>query len=155
LKRARALANEARAERKAGRDPRSALAKPETLKAICEEWASRETSRLRTGAERHAILVRLVYPPLGDRPITEVRRSDIMRMLDHIADTRGPAMADRTLAIIRSIFNWYASRSDDFHSPIVRGMSRIKPNERARSRILSDDELRLVWNVAGDQGAFG
>src|SRR5262249_40958840 len=34
LARARTLADEARAELEAGRDPRSALAKPETLKAI-------------------------------------------------------------------------------------------------------------------------
>jgi len=155
LKRARTLADEARASLKAGHDPRTVLAKPDTLRSVCEEWGFRESARLRTGAERHAILVRLVYPTLGARPISEIRRSDIVRLLDTISDERGPAMADRTLAILRSILNWYASRSDDFHSPIVRGMARIKSRERARSRILTDDELRLVWSVAGNQGAFG
>ena len=52
-------------------------------------------------------------------------------------------MADRTLAIIRKIMNWHASRSDDFRSPITRGMARTKPQERARSRILTDDELQV------------
>jgi integrase len=51
--------------------------------------------------------------------------------------------------------NWYASRSDDFRSPIVRGMSRSKPHERARTRILTDDEIRVVWQAAEGQGAFG
>jgi integrase len=31
---------------------------------------------------------------------------------------------------------------------IVRGMARTKPYERARSRVLSDDELRAVWTTA-------
>jgi hypothetical protein len=54
-------------------------------------------------------------------------------------------MADRTLAVIRKIMNWHASRSDDFRSPIVRGMAQTKSSERARERIFSDDELRAVW----------
>jgi integrase len=57
-------------------------------------------------------------------------------------------MADQTLAIVRRILNWHASRSDEFRSPIVRGMARTKPSERERERVLSDDELRLVWKVA-------
>jgi integrase len=62
-------------------------------------------------------------------------------------------MADRTLAVIRQILNWHATRSDDFRSPIVRGMARVKPKERERT--LSDDELRVIWKVAGEgEGPF-
>ena len=159
LGKARDRADEAREalEAKPPIDPRIALAPPppETLRAVCEEWAEREGANLRTGNDRKAALVRLVYKPLGDRPIAEVRRSEIVRLLDRIEDERGPAMADKTLAYIRSVFNWYASRSDDFRSPIVRGMARTKSHERARARILSDDELRIVWRAAEGQGAFG
>jgi integrase len=155
LARARTRADEARAELEAGRDPRLALARPETLRSICEEWATREAGALRTGKDRHAALVRLVYPTLGDRPIGDIRRSDIVRLLDRIADERGPVMADRTLAIIRRVLNWYELRNDDFSSPIRRGMSRTKTHERARARVLTDDELRTVWRTAEGQGAFG
>jgi integrase len=64
-------------------------------------------------------------------------------------------MADGVLSFLRRVFNWHASRSDDFASPIVRGMSRTRPKERARERVLSDDELRIVWAVAGRRGIFG
>ena len=63
-------------------------------------------------------------------------------------------MADRTLAIVRRILNWHASRSDDFRSPIVRGMARTKPKARARERTLTDDELRIIW-AAASSGPFG
>jgi len=67
-------------------------------------------------------------------------------------------MADRALAIIRALFNWHATRTDDFRSPIVRGMARTKTKERARTRVLNDDELRAVWTAAGETappfGAF-
>jgi integrase len=98
--------------------------------------------------QRQAVLERLVYPKLGARPIDEIKRSDIVRLLDRIDDERGPVAADQALAFIRRIMSWHASRSDEFRSPIVRGMARTKPRERARSRVLTDDELRAVWTAA-------
>jgi integrase len=147
LAKAHTLADEARAVLEASKDPRTALAKPETFKAICEEWAEREGVSLRTGDARKATLERLVYPPLGNRPIEEIRRNEIVRVLDRIEDDSGPVMADQTLAFMRRVFNWHASRSDDFRSPIVRGMARTKPKTRARKRVLADDELRDIWKA--------
>ena len=46
--------------------------------------------------------------------------------------------------------NWYALRSEDYASPMVRGM---KYETNARDRKLSDDELRLIWNAC--EGTFG
>ena len=155
LARAHTRVDEARAAIEDGRDPRSMFAKPETLRAICEEWIDREADRLRTGEDRKARLERLVYPTLGDLPIDDIRRSDIVRWLDRVEDENGPAAADQALAFVRRVFNWYATRNDDFRSPIVRGMSRTKPRERARQRTLTDDEIRTVWAVAGEAEAFG
>jgi integrase len=86
------------------------------------------------------------------RSIAEIKRSEIVRLLDAIEDGSGPVMADRTLAIIRRVMNWHASRSDEFRSPIVRGMARSK--NQPRSRILSDDELRQVWKAEGTIGCY-
>src|SRR5262249_25626364 len=37
-----------------------------------------------------------------------------------------------------------------------RGMARTKPKERARTRVLADEELRLIWRAAeGMPGPFG
>ena len=104
----------------------------------------------RTAARRLADLERLVLPVLGKRPVSEIKRSEVVAVLDSIELEQGPVMADRTLGYVRRIFNWHAARSDDFRSPIVRGMTRTKGSERARQRILSDDEIRKVWvNAAG------
>jgi integrase len=102
------------------------------------------------------MLERLVYPVLGDRRIGTIRRSEIVDLLDNIEDERGPVMADRTLATLRRLMTWQAGRSDDYNSPIVRGMARTKPKERARQRILNDDELRAVWRAAeSSKNMFG
>jgi integrase len=121
---------------------------PNTLRAVAESYLAREGKGLRTGARRRRDLERLVFPRLGDRPIDEIKKSDINLLLDNIEDQRGRAMADQILATVRRIFSWHAIRSDDFRSPIVKGMARRKPEERERSRILNDDELRQVWRAA-------
>jgi len=131
----------------AGIDPAQAQADAakDTLRAICKEYLMRDGAKLRTVEARRSALERLVYPVLGSRPIAAVRRSDIVRLLDKIEDEQGPVMAHHTLAVIRKIMNWHAARSDDFRSPIVRGMARDKG--QARDRVLSDDELRAVWRA--------
>jgi integrase len=153
LAEARARAVEAKGEVDEGKDPRS-LQGALTLRAVCEEYLKRDGSKLRTREWREQVLHRLVYPKLGVRLIGDIKRSEIIRLLDRIEDENGPVMADRTLATIRKIMNWHASRSDDFRSPIVRGMAKTKPKERARERTLTDDEVRVVWEAAGE-GVFG
>jgi hypothetical protein len=142
---ARTRADEARAAIAEGHDP--SIAATETLKDICELYLSREGDKLRNVKWRRGVLDRHVYPTLGARPIAEIRRSEIVRLLDRIEEGSGPSMADQTLSLIRKIMNWHATRSDDFLSPIVRGMARTNRSEQARERILTDDELRKVWTI--------
>ena len=124
-----------------------------TFRAIATDYIAREGRKLRSADWRKKVLERLVYPVIGSRPIAEIRRSEIVKLLDQIADERGDTMADRTLALVRKIMNWHATRSDDFRSPIVKGMARTKPSERARERTLTDDEIRALWRSCG--GVFG
>ena len=152
LSAARRAAADAMYEVQQGRDPSWAKAQDKlarnlearcTFCAVSEEYLKREGARLRSADWRKATLERLVYPSLGHRPIAEIKRSEIVRLLDKIESGEvtnkkgerikgGPVMADRTLAIVRKIMNWHAARSDDFRSPIVRGMARVKDKERAR-----------------------
>jgi integrase len=144
-----------------GGDPLTARRKAEraqsdTLKAIVDEYLVRESGRLRTIAERRKSLQRHVLPRIGDRQIGDISRTDIVRLLDRIADKSGAPMADHVLAYLRRVMTWHASRSDEFRSPIVRGMARTRPSLRRRQRVLSDDELRAVWRAAGaSRSAFG
>jgi integrase len=123
-----------------------------TLEAICREYLKREGVRLRSKSQIEGALRRVVYYPnkIGGRQIEDIRRSDIVRILDQIEDERGPVAADFSLSVLRKILNWHARRSDDFRSPIVSGMARSNPNERKRERVLSDDELRAFWRASGE-----
>jgi integrase len=132
-----------------GIDPkvREAARRADTLQAIADTYLKRE-SQLRTINQRRAILQRLVLPKFGARPIEDIRKGEIVALLDRIDDKNGPAMAQYTMATLRRLFTWHAGRSDDFRSPIVRGMGRLKPSEQRRQRVLDDDEIRALWRAA-------
>jgi integrase len=147
-----------------------------TLKAVCEEYLVRESGmkrdadgsaafsdkrELRSAPQRLEFFERVIYPDkIASCQLHEIKRSEVVKLLDKVEDERGSQTAHHALAYLSRLFNWYASRNDDFRSPIVRGMGRVKPRERARKRVLSDDEIRDVWtaidNSADDMPAcFG
>jgi integrase len=143
-----------------GEDPLDDRAPPPpmaTVTSVLDDFVARYIHNLRTRSadEYVSAFDRLVKPRIGKLGIYEVRRSHVIKMLDEIEDANGPVMADRTLAYLRKAFNWYATRDDQFNVPVVRGMARIKPKERARTRVLSDEELRVIWPVLAQSGTFG
>jgi integrase len=133
---------------------KAAEAKLNTVANICAEYMRREGCKLRTANERENILRRLVYPAIGERPVDGVKRSEIVRLLDRIEDSSGPRMADVTLGVLRRVFHWHEKRSDEFRSPIIRGMGRQNPADHRRARILDDDELRRLWAATADGQPF-
>ncbi len=125
------------------------------LDAFLAQHVRNKNQPLRSAKEYESAFKRLVKPHIGKPGIYEVRRSHVIAMLDQIEDANGPVMSDRTLAYVRKAFNWYAVRDDQFSAPVVRGMGRIKPKERARTRVLSDEEIRTIWPVLAEIGTFG
>jgi Arm DNA-binding domain len=135
-----------------GENPLDDRAPAPTVKTVAEvlddfisRYARNKDRPLRSADEYERAFNRLVRPAIGKLAIYDVRRSNVVEMLDKIEDQSGPVMADRTLAYLRKAFNWHATRDDRFVPPIVRGMARTKARERARERILSDDEVRIIW----------
>jgi integrase len=131
-------------------------ANAETFEYIAEKYFARwmhDNKDFRSAERQLTDLRRLVFPELGNRPIKGIRRSDVKRALNAI---KSPTMADAMLAVISKVMQEHASNEDDYNSVIVKGMRRIKkPKERARSRVLDDDELRAVWKAASEDGVFG
>lgn len=149
---ARTLAKKRAGEVADKRDPqseqeRARAAAVNTVDAVLDEFFKRHASKLRSSDQIKHAFDTYVRPELGAKSIYDVKRSEVVAMLDRAEDQAGPVMADRVLAQVRKAFNWQAARDDDFKSPIVRGMARTKPKERARKRILADDEIRDVWKA--------
>jgi integrase len=133
-----------------------------------------DPSKRRTGADRYRTLERSIFPRLGHLPITSIKKTDVIDLLDDLEKGRlkyrgkqvagGPVAADRALALIRRILGWYSSqRSNDYEPPNLKLEPRKPPKESVRKRVIvldrsktgNDDELRVVWKVASEtKGPF-
>jgi integrase len=142
-------------------DPKAASAAAEagSVKQVAEDWVKRYVAKkgLRSQREIERILNHYVYPAWERRKFFEIKRADVNELLDRLEDKHGAPQADCVLATLRSMMNWYATRNDKYSTPIVRGMQRDQreASEKARSRILDDEEIRLVWKACDEVGTFG
>jgi len=132
-------------------------AKAASFEEIAEQWLKRHVRAkgLRSEGEVTRLLRAHVYSAWKGRAFLDIRRSDVAALLDEVEDDHGARQADYVLAIVRGAMNWYATRHDDYVPPIVKGMRRTNPKERARARILDDKEVRAVWKAAETNGTFG
>lgn len=99
----------------------------------------------RTWAEDQRSLNADVLPVLGRHIAAEVSRSDVVRVLDRISDRGAGILANRTLALLRKLFNWAVGEGYLTINPAQGIPMRVK--EEARERTLSADELRTFWHA--------
>jgi integrase len=127
---------------------------PETFQAVASEWLKRhvEAKGLRSDYDIRRFLKKHLMPAWGSREFESIRRSDITALLDQVEDESGARSADYVLSIFSGIANWHAARHDDYASPIIRGMRRHSTKDNARRRILTDEEIRTLWNDTNGNG---
>lgn len=82
-------------------------------------------------------------PTLGTINLDKLRRQDVRSLLQSIAD-EAPIQSNRALALIRSMLNYAVAIERIPHNPIA-GLKAVS-EERPRERVLSDAELRKLWN---------
>ena len=119
-----------------------------TVSSVLDEFITRyvrnKEKPLRSADTIESAFNRLVKPRIGKVGVYELRRSHIAEMVDWIEDKAGPVMADKCRAYTRKALSWYAERDDQFNltAAFVRVEPRANQKERARTRVLSDDEIR-------------
>jgi integrase len=109
-------------------------------------------NRASTSRAAERIFNRLVLPMWRGRSIQDIRRRDIIDLVEQIATDR-PYLANRTLGVLSKFFNWLCARDVLAVSPAA-GVERPH-QEQVRNRTLSDPELRALWLACEGDGPFG
>lgn len=91
------------------------------------------------------------FKPLFAWPLDEIKRPDVVRVLDQIVADGTALRANRALAALKKMLNWCVDRGVIETSPVVG----LKPpaKEVARDRVLTTKELVTCWNAATKEGA--
>ena len=150
--RARETAGELHAAARLGRDP--AVEKSEgrarageTMGAILSGYLARQRGHLRPRSyvecERH--LLKNCKPLLG-LLLSKIDRRTVATRISDIASTNGAVSANRARAALSAFFSWAMREGLLDNNPVI-GTNRQK--ETARSRVLSDDELKVILRACG------
>ena len=105
-----------------------------------EKWAK---PRKRTWEEDARMLSKDVIPHLGKRKAKDIKRRDIVLLIDEIVDRNSPITANRTLRIIKKMFSFAVKRGVLEASPCMEIDPPAKENQR--ERVLTEEEVKIFW----------
>jgi integrase len=142
LSKAAKAGNDPAAEKKQAKQ-KEQLAKENTFAAVAIEYL--EQLKIKSKDQVADKLHRLVIPVIGQLPIAEVGRSTVRKLLNDVERSNGPRSADLVLSAISGVLKYHEDGDDDYRSPIKPGM---RPNSvQMRQRVLTDDEIKRIWNT--------
>lgn len=173
LAKARAAADAVLAELRAGRDPgaqreeaRRLERAERALRQAREAGAPvpgsfsdlarrylRDTAKrfkLSTWKKERWYVERCILPAWGGRPAAEIRRADVLRLLEEVSEARGGVTGNRTLSVARRVLAWAVDREELDANPAAAIPRRYLHRERSRERALSREEVRKLWPALSD-----
>lgn len=139
--------------REAGRDPgaavvasRSATRKAPTFKELADKFMeehARPNKAAKSVANDDRTLKHDVLPRLGSHKAEAIERKDVRAMLAAIVARGAPVQANRTLALVRKIYNWGIGEDLVPSNPCI-GVKAPGGKETQRDRVLTEAELQAV-----------
>jgi integrase len=136
------------AARAAERLPASArpAATGPSVRDVAAEFLRVLERRRKRPEQARALLEANVLPEIGDLAAAAVRKRDIVRCTDLIVARGAPITANRVHALLKQMFSVAVDRD---LIDAVPGFPREPPGgaERARTRVLSDDEIGALWRT--------
>lgn len=115
-----------------------------TVAQLAEEYIEKYARpRKRSWEEDQRVLDHDVLPAWKNRKAAKITRRDVIALLDGIVARGAPVQANRTLAVVRRMFNFAVDRDILPASPC----HRVKPasKEAPKVRYLTLDEIRQFW----------
>ena len=106
-----------------------------------EKWAK---PRKRSWEEDERMLKKDVIPIWGNRKAHSISKKDVIGLLDNVVNRGATITANRTLAVIRRMFNFAVERDILKTTPCYRIKAPFKENKN--DRVLSEKEIQTLWN---------
>jgi integrase len=120
----------------------------ETFEAVARKFLSFQKGELRPGSyrqvERH---ITRLWKPLNESQLKAIDRRAVATIITDIKEKIGAVSANRAASTLSYFFSWAMGQGFTEANPLI-GVAKF--SEEARERVLSDGELRLIWNAGGD-----
>jgi integrase len=160
LHQARSTALKIFAARMEGRDPATEKQRArrrlvaDRVDEVVELFITEHVSKNRSGREISRLLRREIVSRWGNRSVHEIDRRQVIELVSGVAARGTPVAANKLLKVVKGFFTWCVGKAILDISPAkdVPAPGR----EKARDRVLSDDELtRVMWAARQIDGPYG
>lgn len=94
------------------------------------------------------LLDKEVVPVWGKRKAEDIKKRDVVLLLEAIVERGAPAMSNQTLKVTRKMFN-FAIERDILQTTPFLGVKALALNVR-RERTLSESEIKMLWTSLDD-----
>ena len=126
-----------------------------TFAAVAEDFIKAKLPREAKGAEVERDIRRIFIASWGHRPITDILAGEVRAIVKQVADEGKTYQAHNLLGYARRLFNWAIDQQ--VYGLETSPCDRLKPKsivgERdPRTRILTDAEIRALWNATDALG---
>jgi integrase len=123
-----------------------------TLDALLEQWEALHLADRRSRYRAEAIrAIKFAFADRLKAPAANLSRSIVVLVLDGLARDGKQAMASRTAAYGRAAYHWAVKRGSLSSNPFQD--LPLAPIAK-RERVLTDDELRAIWQATAGPGPF-
>jgi integrase len=162
LKEARKQAQAALGDAAKGQDPvtlkraakLAALAQQDTVASVAEAYLARPGHSSSWRYEATRLIRREILPVLGAMPVADLMkreaRKQVRVLLRSIADRGSPILANRVLSLLKRLVSFAVEEELIDINPLSQLKAPSKENRR--ERVLSESELRLVWQAFENAG---
>jgi integrase len=122
-----------------------------TFASVADDFIQRHVKGQRRGRDTEREIRKELVDQLGSRPISDISRDEVVRLIEQIADRPAPYLAHIVLGHLRSLFNWAINRGT--YGLEISPCDRVKPAaiigpKVARQRVLEDAELASLWRAS-------
>jgi len=125
-------------------------AKAPTVSDLCGEYIQKHAKKVKKswGEDQRALDVEVI-PLWGKRKAADIKKRDVVLLLEGIIERGSPVMSNRVRALLSKMFNFAVDRDIIEASPCTG----IKPlaKETPRERNLTEPEIRIFWDRLDDE----
>ena len=122
-----------------------------TFADLSEDYLKRHARPEKRSADEDERKIKIdLLPEFGSRLASDLTKADIVRAVDRIADRGAGIAANRTLALLRKLYNWAMAEGLVEANPAAGIPMRAK--EQSRERVLDDGEIASFWSALGVSG---
>jgi integrase len=154
---ARQGARDAIANAGKGVDPQSSPenqpTKSQSFTVVVDQFLALHCARQNRAAsakETERLLKVEFLPHWRNYDVAEIRKHDVLQIIDDIVKRGSPSGANHAFAAIRKFFNWCVERGLIETTPCL-GV-KMPTKHRSRDRVLEDGELAAICQIARDMG---